>query len=1106
MTLLTRRVKALALLSLAYLLLPLHGQTSRGTISGLVTDASGSAIPSAIVTLIDTARGTSRETNTNESGVYRFDAVEPSIYRVEVKAGGFTPYAAAGLTVAAAQVLSVDARLEVGQAATTVVEVSASAAVLQTEQPIRGGTITSKTAVELPVASRNPVSLVLNLPGVSTNRGGTGIATFSVNGGRGRSNNFMLDGTENNDISVNGQAFQITNPDAIQEVSAQLSNFDAEFGRAGGGVINTIIKSGTNEFHGTASYLLESTRLNAITNTQALSNYVIQNRKPIPGTDQWFAGTFGGPIIKNRTFFFGAFQERRTVSQSTVNLTTLSEAGRARLRQLFPSGTNANVDTYLTATAGNAATSQFSNIDLGSGRGNVEIGTFIRTVPSKVRNYQPIVKVDHRFSDNNLVAVRWAYSQTADPLGGGTNFQGLDSSSRSEFQNAAITWTRIFSPRITNEFRLPFNRITFDFPLDPPNELGVTLPNITVQGLTVLGVASNIPQGRIANNYGLQDTISVVQGRHTMRFGLDLLLQRARQAAPYNQRGSVNFLAGGGFTGLGNFVDNFSGNGASAARDFGSAVYYPELFRQAFFFQDRWRLSQSWTVSMGVRYEYFGLPMNSLIKPAFSGLFNVNPTTYEGPFSQPNEVRADRNNFGPNVGIAFSPSARDGMLGWLFGDRKTSIRAGYMIGYESFFNNIASNAVASTPNLIATNNLGNTSTASPRGVSNWSSQIPTTSRLPNALDSQTLMLENLVNPYYQRFNFSIQRQLPQDILLDIGYVGSRGVRLFMNEDLNPQVPANLQVFPQGTTAASFPANRLQQRFDPLQGSRQIRTNGGSSTYHAMQLDVNRSFRNGLLVRGAYTWSKFIDNSTDVFAWGGGLNVPSLSMVPTIFGGLPLERGLSVLDRTQRFVLSWVYELPFAKSQRGVIGHLIGGWQISGVGTFESGVPYTISNGLDADGLGGAGTDRPDLNPNGQPGVRAVISTTSPTGYVNPENNNAPIDPATARYIQLPTCTNPNGCRPGTAGRNTERSPGIANWNVNFQKSTLITERWRVELRGEFFNLFNHPQFGNSNSSAFAPGTGTLGANLQSTLAGRFMNPFFQDGGSRVVRLQLKIAF
>jgi hypothetical protein len=1088
-------------------------QTSRGTITGVVTDATLAGVPNATVNLIDQERNTTRSTQSNESGLYRFDAVDPGNYVLEVKKEGFQTFKASAFTVAAAQVVNLDAKMEVGSQA-TVVEVSAESTLLQVEQPVRGATIAGPQRTELPVAGRNPVALALTVPGVSTNRGGTGVGTFSVNGGRGRSNNFLLDGTENNDISVNGQAFQVTNQDAVQEVSIQTSNYDAEFGRAGGAVVNTIVKSGTNEFRGSATYLLESTRFNAITSTQALSSYVQQNNKPIPGTEQWFSGALGGPIKKNRTFFFGAWQERRRQNQATVNLITLSQAGRNTLRQLSPQGRNAHVDLFLDATQGAVANTQLSNVAMGLGRPDVQTGTVIRTLPVKFDNRQPIVKIDHRLTDKDSIMGRFALDDQNFPFGASNNFPGFDTSQRNRYQNAVVTWTRVISPSMTNEFRLPYNRITLDFPNDGTSPVAQTLPSLQIQGLTAVGVATNIPQGRIANNYGLQETISIVRGRHSFRFGADLLLQRARQFAPFSPRGIVNWnasnVAGQNFQGLANFLDNFGGT-ATVSRDFGSPAYYPNLFRQAYFFQDRWRMSNDLTVTLGVRYEYFGLPMNSLRTPGFEGLFNINPTTFEGPYSQPNRINGDKNNFAPTIGLAWNPSMKGGLLGWLMGDKKFTLRAGYQLGFESFFNNIASNAQASTPNLISTNLNSVPSAAEPRGTGNWFAQIPLTARAPNPLDSQTLILKDLVNPYYQRFNATIQRQLPKDILFEMGYVGSRGVKLFATEDLNPLVPLNFRIFPQGTSAANFPASRLQQRFDPLQGVRSIRTNGASSTYHSLQFDVRRRFKNGFLVNGAYTWSKNIDIASDVFAWGGGLNIPATTMRPSIFGGIPLDRALSAFDRPHRAVFSYVYELPLFKKQQGVAGKILGGWQLAGITTFESGVPYTISNGLDADGFGGAGTDRPDFNPNGRPGVRAQISATSPTGYVNPEQLGAdgrpvPIAAADAMFIQLPTCTNAAGCRSGNLGRNTQRSPGINNFDVNLQKNTRINERFQVQFRTEFFNIFNHVQYGVATASAFAPGVGTLGANMQSTLNGRFLRPEFQDGGGRVVRFQLKLLF
>jgi hypothetical protein len=376
------------------------------------------------------------------------------------------------------------------------------------------------------------------------------------------------------------------------------------------------------------------------------------------------------------------------------------------------------------------------------------------------------------------------------------------------------------------------------------------------------------------------------------------------------------------------------------------------------------------------------------------------------------------------------------------------------------------------------------------------------------LDSQTLVIANLVNPYYQRYSAGIQRELPGHIVLDMSYVGTKGTRLFINEDLNPLVTPSLEHFPAGYSAASFLPSQIQQRFDPLQGSRLIRTNGGSSKYNSLQLNASRRYASGLVFNLAYTRSKFLDNSSDVFSSGGN-NLPQQSAVPSIFGGLKNDESVSLYDRPNRFVISSVYQLPWMRTQKGFIGHIAGGWEISGIYTVESGAPLNIMNGQDADGLGG-NLDRPELNLSGQPGVRAVQSSTSPTGYVNPDDPagpTTPINPLTAEYIGLPACTsNTTPCPTGNLGRFTARTPRQNNLDATLEKRINLTERINLQFRAEAYNVFNHRQYGIQAISPFDSGTTTISANVFTSPAGRFLNPGFADGGARIIRLQLKLVF
>ena len=1113
------------LIALFGLSLTAAAQTSRGTVSGVVSDPTGAVIPGATITLTSEGTGLSRDTSTNDEGAYRFDAVDLGTYTVVITASGFGTLTKTNVIVNANQTSAIDAQLAPGGQNISVDVTAESGAALQTEAPVRGGNISPIQITQLPVGNRNPVGLALTLPGVATNTSGVGIGSFSVNGARSRSNNFLIDGTENNDISVAGQGFQITNPDAVQEVSVQTSNYDAEFGRAGGGVVNVITKSGTNEFHGTLAFQYDSSADDAITSLQSRNPEVIRRGRRLSATRYIPSATFGGPLYlprfgeggpsvisgRDRTFFFVAYQEDRFRSPGgTVSLVTPTQAGRDRLRALFPAGTNPNVDLLLNLTQNAVGSANPINLALGTvggvNRGNIQFGTFFRPAPALETGKQFQLRIDHKLGENDQLSGRYLRDNNVEPGGGGRGFEGFDTDFSSKYNNFLLSETHVFSPTLTNELRLAYNRIDFGFPLADPGGLAGTLPRITITSISALGVATNLPQGRIANNYVVQDTVTKLAGDHTFRGGIDYLRQISRQSAPFNARGSLTPGSSTGFTSLANFVDNFGGTG-SVSRDFGSPVYFPSLHRIAAFFQDRWKATDALTLTLGLRYENFGTPFNTLRTPAFTGLFNVNPMTLTGPFSEPNEVQSDNNNFAPTIGVAYSPSFTNGVMGTIFGDKRSVLRAGYQIGYDSFFNNIASNASSSSPNSIVTTINSTPSATNPRGTPNFSSTFPATAAPLTPRDSQTLIIPNLVNPYYQRYSLGFQRELPFQLVMDASYVGSRGVKLFINEDLNPLVRPELRITPAGYTGPTT------GRLDNIQGARLTRTNGGSSTYHSGQLEVRRRFANNFQITGAYTYSKLISNADEVFATGVSASSTSLAALPTIFGGDRLERAVSQFDRTHRAVFTYVVEIPFFREQRGFIGKLLGGYQVSGVTTFESGSPFTVQNGLDSDGIGGT-SERPTFNPNGQRGVRAVpvVDTrmtiggvANPnfgaiTGYINPDANDAPIDPNTAQFIVNPTflAGAPMSIpRFGNLGRNTERAPGINNTNLNLLKRTRIAERTFIEARAELFNAFNHPQF-----------TDSVSSNANSTLPGRFLNPDtpVTSGGARTIRYQVKLIF
>ncbi len=1046
-------------------------QTSRGTVTGLVADPKGAVIPGATVELMNKDTNQTRTSTTNESGLYRFDAVDLGQYDLKISATGFKPYISKDIGIQANRVATFDVRLEVG-VGEVVVEVNASSEeMLQKSEPVRGGNFNRQEVVLLPLGALNPIALARLLPGVtqptgtSTFGNGGSSTQFAVNGQRPRGNNYLLDGTENNDISVGGPAHTVTITDGVAEFSAQTGLFSAEFGRAGGGIFNVITKSGTNGYHGTASELLLSQAFNALTNGQRVAGLT----KPSVFTENIFGGTFGGPLIKNKTFFFGGVQwDRFRTSGNSTAFTIPTAAGRARLRQLFPAGSNPRVDTYLTAFEGLDGLTNITNIALGPDpvtnvdRGNIEFGR--RGIPfSEVSNdSQFLIRIDHSIGEKHKLAFRYVFDDSIDTPNG-VNGPGFTTDFNGRDQNFLLTHTMVINPTWTNEFRFSYGRIGFFFPLTPANKaLATTLPNIAIGGVSTFGIATNIPQYRIANNWLYQDTMSKVVRSHTFRFGVEFLRQLAGQHPPFNERGSFSFLTSPGRTAFANFVDNFSGQRGNTNRNFGDPIYYPNLFRQSYFFQDTWKARQSLTLTLGLRYENFGQPANGAFKfPAFAGF---DPAL----FLVPNKVDTDNNNFGPVVGFAWSPSFSSGLLHRMFGEGKTVWRGGFQVSYDSFFNNLLSNIAADSPNTISTT-FTDTSTGNSRGTAIFFPNfLPTTARVPTPLDSQTSVFnKNIRNPYTERFSFGFQRELPASMFMELSYVGSMSHKLFVSEVVNPLVGGTVRLY-------------------PSLGPRTYRSNSGNSNYHGLQLRVDRRFAHGFQINGSYTWSRFIDSISEVFATTNSNT--SLASVPVYRGGLRLDRAVSDYDRTHRATIAYIWEIPGFK--RGVFGQVLGGWQIAGITTFQSGAPYTLILGADRDGDGSSGGDRPDVgNPNAPHNTRAILSSASPTGYRNPDTGQN-VSPGDVYVIQA------NGFPgPGTLGRNTERSHGVNNFDWSLLKYFRLTVSWRLEYRLETFNIFNHPQF-----------TGVPGQNVISSTAGSFGNFNLITGGGRTMRMGLKLIF
>jgi hypothetical protein len=607
-----------------------------------------------------------------------------------------------------------------------------------------------------------------------------------------------------------------------------------------------------------------------------------------------------------------------------------------------------------------------------------------------------------------------------------------------------------------NEFRFSYGR--FDAAFAPQDAGTLNGPQFLFGATNVssVGLAAAFPQSRVFNNYQFQDTITYTLRNHTIRAGADLLRQVAKESAPFNGRGTLTFSAGGDFPTFGNFVDGFSGTaGIFAQRVFGSPVIFPDSFQQSYFVNDSWRVRPDLTLNLGLRYENFGTPFNVLQFPAFAG-FNV-------PLDTVARQQRDDNNFAPRVSFAYTPR----FARWLFGEEKTVIRGGYGISYDVFFNNILDNTAASSPNAFGVTTLG--SSVGGRGFANAGvNSLPTTGT-PDPFANITSVDPNLVNPRTHLWNLGVQRQTPGSLIVDVAYVGSRGTRLLINEQLNPGVDG-VRIF-------------------STRGPVTLRTNGGDSIYHSLQTRVERGLRKGLLARFAYSYSKTIDNvNSEVFVTTGGSSVGSNPFDRRV------DRSVASFDVPHRAVWSFIWDVP--GPSRGLLGEVAGGWTLSGIYQIQSGaVESPFLGGIDLNGDLNSFNDRPSIsNPNAPPtSVAFANSVLGIPGSGFADINGNPVDPTTTRFLVDPAN------RANIAGRNTLRANRVNSFDASVNKTfKLPFERHRLELRVEFFNVFNHPNF--------------TFAGVSSDLSnGDVTNPFFNNvrlnsGGNRTGRFQVRYAF
>jgi hypothetical protein len=1022
-------------------------QTSKGFVTGVVEDPNGAGIANASIKITNLTTGVSRDTVADSSGSFRLDAVDPGAYMLEVSAQGFKTAKLDRIEVNAAQTVNLPLRLEIGSPTEEVVVSAGPEVVVQSSDGARVNTLGEREIRDLPVLGLNPVNLVFTLPGVADVGGANGVAAgfvqgteFSINGLRPRGNNQLIDGLDNNDNSITGQVYQPSVRDAYSQVTVLGGDYSAEYGRAGGAVVNVITRSGSNQFHGSFYDIIQNSAFDALTPGQKSQSELTE----VPQFSQnTFGFSLGGPVIKNKLFFFGTFQADLVRAGGVTGRAVVpTEAGLNQLRALFPAGASPNIDQYLSIVGDLRGQTNLLNVPLGGGRPDIEFGTATRFSAQPIDTYDYLARVDWSSSDKNSVSVRYLANkqlftnQFPDPSTGvaGSQFPGFEIDVPSLTQNVFISDTYVFSPRTVNEARFGYGRFNLFF---GPRDTDLTTggPQFLFAGTTIstVGLSALFPQGRIFNNYQIQDTVTHTVGNHTLRVGTDILMQRAKQFVPINTRGTLTFAAGGDFPTFGNFVDSFSGVGSgAAAKVFGEGTDFPNVNSYAFFVNDSWKIRPNLTLNLGLRYENFGAVANNAAFPAFTG--------FDAPLQTRVEQETDNNNFGPRLSFAWSPNFDSGWAGTILGREKTVVRGGFAINYDVFFNNILSNIAATSPNALGTTVQG--ANFGGRGIPNFTEAALPATLVANPQAGQNTIPSDLKNPQTYVWNIGIQRELPGHNVLDVAYVGTRGTRLFINEQLNPGIP--------GSTNANG-------RLFATRGSVISRTNGGDSRYHGLQMRVERSFRDRFLYRATYTFQKTIDNTnSEVFATTGGNSV----------GSDPFNRGVDVglsdFDVPHIFTLSGLWDIPGFGS--GFWKEVTGGFQFSSIWRYQSGnVSSPFVTGIDLNGDLSGTNDRPSIsNPSAPPTSVGFANSlaggqgcaTSATGFFDINCN--PVTLSDVRYLVDPSI------RTNIAGRNTLRAPGYNTVDMSLQRSFKIPftpwEEDRFEIRFDYFNVFNTPIF------------------------------------------------
>jgi hypothetical protein len=1080
-----------------------------GALLGTAIDAQGAAIPDVQVVMMNLETGIAEKTATDSSGTYRISAVKPGAYSLEFKREGFQTVKVDKIVIVTAKETVLNQPLGIGTTS-TFITVEAPGLELEKVGPnirlnlfwqVLDETPLSTSSL-VPAGSRNFLRYALMGPAVARVPGQNETSTA---GHRGRENNYLTDGVENNDNTVTLPAIFIP-PEAIRDFQVQIATYSAEFGHSMGSQINVTTKNGTNAFHGD---FWEFARNSALEPLSLQTQKAKLTKTPRLSAHQ-FGADFGGPIVQNKTFFFGIvqwnLQRQAALTLNAVTIPTqsgyqtlLNDVPLRTAQGAVPEQSVASRQEILNKLAflpdfhkELAGFSAFSSTTVNLIP--VELGTYVPVIPQNQDIWYVGGRLDHQIGNDSL-SYRLHMDHRNKPLGASAsnrNFGERWAADELTFgQSHALSYTKVLNSHWVNESRFAYTRLDPSLPeRDPVSPtIKITDPSATF----TIGGAESFPQNRLEQTYQFQNVSSYVMGRHTLKAGFDLARTRMDNDNAPNSKGTWVFPS----------LESFMNNNPQSLTQLvvAQSRYSFAQLRQGYFFQDDMKVTRNLMVNLGLRYELQSVPL---------GFFGAT-SQQELDALVPGPVKRDNNNFAPRIGFAYSPQFESGMLGKLFGDGRSSIRGGFGIGYDALFYNLLTSPALNYPRNSPYQ------TTQTQLVDVFPTQYPPQTTPPtfNPMFVFANLPSDTQRPTSHYWSLSAQRQLNQNYILELGYIGNRSYHLLRQSQANPGVldPAKAEYVRTNCTFATlntcenpagFPLSPFvitnpttdSGRRDPRFGSRPLLEASGQAEYHAAYVRLEKKFSSGLQFGVNYTWSANLSDSEDILL-NDALLLGSSPANPQDYRDRRNEWARSVLDRPHRLSAQYTYRIPgFTTSSSAVLRHALSGWQVSGFTELQSGQPFTIRIGRDAIGNGlsdASAAGRPNYNPNGilikdadTGNLRTFSIPRDGTGIVDaPHVTNAST--GEIRYLR-------NSMEfGGNLGRNTFRGPGLANTNLSVMKRFNLPKEMQLMVRGDFINVFNHHNFANPDTTM---------SNL-STFGQQTLNPVID---SRQVLLGAKLSF